>query len=155
MDAADFILSAMQLILWRHADAEDAEPDLERRLTAKGREDAAAVARWLLTRLPPDFELVASPAARAQQTAEALRKNMRTDKRLAPGASVDAILAAAGWPSAAGTVVIVGHQPDFGRAVAYLLSGKAVEWPIKKAGFWWLSNKDPLVVKAVLSPDLL
>ena len=145
----------MQLILWRHADAEDGSPDLERRLTANGRDDAAAVAQWLRQRLAADFELVTSPAVRARQTAEALRQNMRTDKRLAPGASVDAILAAAGWPSAAGTVVIVGHQPDFGRAVAFLLSGKAIEWPIKKAGFWWLSNELPPVVRAVLSPDLL
>ena len=145
----------MQLILWRHADAEDGAPDLERRLTAKGREDAHAVAKWLLKRLPADFELVASPALRAQQTAEALRKKIRTDKRLAPGASVDAILAAAGWPGADGTVVVVGHQPDFGCAVAYLLSGKEVEWPIKKAGLWWLSNKQELKVKAVLSADLL
>src|SRR5688572_9717451 len=119
----------MQLILWRHADAEDGAPDLERRLTAKGHEDAAEVARWLLARLPPDFELVASPAVRAQQTAEALKRSIRTDKRLAPGASVDALIAAAGWPGADGTVVIVGHQPDFGCAVAYLLSGKTLEWP--------------------------
>jgi phosphohistidine phosphatase len=145
----------MQLILWRHADAEDGKPDLERRLTAKGREDAAAVARWLAARLPADFDLVASPAGRAQQTAEALRKSMRTEKRLAPGASVDAILGAAGWPAAARTVVMVGHQPDFGRAVAFLLSGAPAEWPIKKAGLWWLSGEDSLSVKAVISPDLL
>ena len=145
----------MQLILWRHADAEDGAVDLERRLTPKGHADAAAVAQWLLARLAPDFELVASPAVRAQQTAAALHRQIRTDKRLAPGASVDAILAAAGWPDASGTVVIVGHQPDFGCAVAYLLSGKTLEWPIEKAGLWWLSNKKAFKVKAVLSPDLL
>jgi phosphohistidine phosphatase len=145
----------MELILWRHADAEEGSPDLERRLTAKGRDDAAAVAQWLLQRLPPDFELMASPAVRAQQTAEALRKNMRIDKRLTPGASVDALLAAAGWPHAAGTVVIVGHQPDFGCALAYLLSGRSEEWPLKKAALWWLSNEEGLMVKAVLSADLL
>ena len=145
----------MQLILWRHADAEDGAPDLERRLTAKGRADAAAVARWLLDRLPPDFELVASPAVRARETAEALRKDMRIDKRLAPGASVNAILATAGWPAGGGTVVLVGHQPDFGSAVAYLLSGNAVEWPLKKGGLWWLSNDSGLLVRTVMSPDLL
>jgi phosphohistidine phosphatase len=79
---------------------------------------------------------------------------MRTDKRLAPGASVDAILAAAGWPGG-GTVVVVGHQPDFGCAVAFVLSGKAVEWAIPKAGLWWLSNDKGLTVSAVMSPDLL
>jgi phosphohistidine phosphatase len=145
----------MQLILWRHADAEDGSPDLERRLTANGRDDAAAVAQWLRQRLAADFELVTSPAVRARQTAEALRQNMRTDKRLAPGASVDAIVAAAGWPGAGGTVVVVGHQPDFGRVVAFLLSGRAAEWPISKAGLWWLSRDNELTVKAVMSPDLL
>jgi phosphohistidine phosphatase len=145
----------MQLILWRHADAEGGAPDLERRLTAKGRADAAAMARWLLDRLPSDYELVASPAARARETAEALRKDMRIDKRLAPGASVNAILATAGWPAGGGTVVSVGHQPDFGATLAYLLTGNAVEWPLKKGGVWWLSNETELLVKAVMSPDLL
>ena len=62
----------MELILWRHADAEDGAPDLERRLTAKGRKDAERVAGWLLRHLPADFKVVASPAARAQETAQAL-----------------------------------------------------------------------------------
>jgi phosphohistidine phosphatase len=145
----------MQLILWRHADAEDGAPDLERRLTAKGRADAAAMARWLMQRLPAGWDLVSSPAARARETAEALRKDLRIDKRLAPGASANAILASAGWPSRGGTVVVVGHQPDFGSAVAYLLSRNAAEWPLKKAGLWWLSNETELLVKAVMSPDLL
>ena len=145
----------MQLILWRHADAEDGKPDLERRLTVKGREDAAAVARWLLARLPAQFEVVSSPALRATQTAEALGRTIRTEKRLAPGASVDAILGAVGWPRAGGAVVVVGHQPDFGCAVAYLLSGKAAEWPLKKAGLWWFSREGHLEVRAVISPDLL
>ena len=145
----------MQLILWRHADAEDGAPDLERRLTAKGRADAAAMANWLRQRLPADFDLVASPAARARETGEALRKDMRIDKRLAPGAAVNAILATAGWPAGGGTVVLVGHQPDFGSAVAYLLSGNAVEWPVRKGGLWWLANENGLLVRAVMSPDLL
>ena len=38
----------MDLILWRHADAEDGMPDLERKLTRKGHKQAEAVARWLL-----------------------------------------------------------------------------------------------------------
>ena len=47
----------MELILWRHADAEapDArpgEPDLQRELTALGRRQAAHVADWLNVRLP-------------------------------------------------------------------------------------------------------
>ena len=145
----------MELILWRHADAEAGGDDLARQLTAKGREDAARVAEWLLARLPSKFSVVASPAVRAQQTASALKVKVDTSKILSPGASVDAILKAAGWPRQRGSVVIVGHQPDLGRAIAYLVSGVHSEWHIKKGGFWWLSGEAPVVVKAVLSPDLL
>ena len=139
----------MELILWRHADAEDGAPDLERKLTAKGRKDAERVAAWLLRRLPKDFHLVASPAARAQETAKALHAKVRTDPRLAPGASVDDILKAAGR---AGTAVVVGHQPDLGRAIAHLLTGRNAEWRLQKGALWWIEDD---LVKAVVSPDLL
>ncbi len=145
----------MELILWRHADAEAGGDDLARQLTAKGREDAARVAEWLLARLPSKFSVVASPAVRAQQTASALKVKVDTSKILSPGASVDAILKAAGWPRQKGTVVIVGHQPDLGRVLAHLVAGVRNEWHIEKGGFWWLSGDAPVVVKAVLSPDLL
>lgn len=144
----------MELILWRHADAADGAPDLERQLTAKGRAQAARVGEWLLQRLPSQFEVLASPAARAQQTAQALQREIRTDPRLAPGASVEALLQAAGWPSADATAVLVGHQPDLGRAAAFLLCGRKPEWHIDKAALWWFAG-DPASVRAVISPDLL
>jgi phosphohistidine phosphatase len=139
----------MQLILWRHADAEDGAPDLERKLTARGRKDAERVAAWLLKRLPKHFHLLASPAVRAQQTAEALKVKIETDKRLAPGASVQDILKAAGR---AGTVVLVGHQPDLGQALAHLVGGSSAEWRLQKGALWWIEDD---LVKAVVSPDLL
>ena len=81
----------MELILWRHADAEEGADDLARRLTKKGEADAAAMAKWLRGRLPRDFTVAASPAVRAQQTAEALGVPIKTDRTLAPGASPAAI----------------------------------------------------------------
>jgi len=51
--------------------------------------------------------------------------------------------------------VIVGHQPESRRAVAYLVAGARSEWHIEKGGFWWLSGEAPVTVRAVLSPDLL
>ena len=66
--------------MWRHAEAEDGVPDLERRLTAKGRKQAERVAQWLLQRLPARFAVIASPAARAQHTAEALGGPVKTDR---------------------------------------------------------------------------
>ncbi len=142
----------MELILWRHADAEDGKPDLERKLTPKGHEQAARVAKWLIAHLPTQFTVVVSPAVRAQQTAAALGVQVETDEALAPGASVEQILAAVNTPK---TVVIVGHQPDLGRALAHLVAGARSEWHIEKGGFWWLSGEAPVAVKAVLSPDLL
>jgi phosphohistidine phosphatase len=150
----------MDLIVWRHAEAEDGVPDLERKLTAKGRKQAERVAQWLLQRLPARFAVIASPAARAQQTAEALGVPVKTDKALAPGAAPAAIIKACGWPDNKGAAVIVGHQPDLGRLVGQLVAGQGMNYSIRKGGLWWLSNrvrdeKDQVVVRAVVSPDLL
>ncbi|HJS78621.1 MAG TPA: histidine phosphatase family protein [Burkholderiales bacterium] len=149
----------MDLIVWRHAEAEDGVPDLERRLTAKGRKQAERVAQWLLQRLPARFAVIASPAARAQQTAEALGVPVKTDRSLAPGATPAAIVKACGWPGYKGAAVVVGHQPDLGRALAELVGAHA-GLSIKKGALWWISNrvrdeKDQVVVRAVVSPDLL
>ena len=141
----------MELILWRHADAEDGTPDLARRLTKKGRKQAERVAEWLEEHLPKDYALISSPAVRARETAEALGKP-RIVEALAPGASVKEILQTAGWPGGDETVVLVGHQPDFGRAIAYLVSRRETDWTLKKGAFWWLA---PDEVRAVISPDLL
>ena len=150
----------MDLILWRHAEAEEGEPDLARTLTSKGRKQAARVAEWLLQRLPARFTVLASPAARAQQTAEALAARIKTVEKLAPGAAVSDILQAAGWPDGDGVVLVVGHQPDLGAVVAHLLAGVDDSWSIKKGGLWWLRNRsreeaEQIVVRAVVSPELL
>jgi phosphohistidine phosphatase len=150
----------MDLILWRHAEAEEGGPDLARALTGKGRKQAAHVAEWLLQRLPAKFTLLASPAKRAQQTAEALEVKIRTVERLAPGARVGDILAAAGWPDHKGAVVVVGHQPDLGATVAHLLAGSVGDWSLKKGALCWIASRErddqpQVVLRAAISPDLL
>jgi phosphohistidine phosphatase len=149
----------MDLILWRHAEAEDGLPDLERPLTPRGRKHAARVAEWLQQRLPAKFVVLASPARRAQQTAQALAASYRTVSALAPGAAVRDILAAVEWPERKTAVVVVGHQPDLGRAAAFLVSGVEAPWGLKKGGAWWLSGRTregeaQVVVRAVVAPDL-
>ena len=42
----------MELIIWRHAEAEEGSPDMSRKLTARGRRQAARMAKWLNLRLP-------------------------------------------------------------------------------------------------------
>ncbi len=150
----------MDLILWRHAEAEDGPPDLERRLTPRGQKHAAQVAKWLLQRLPARFVVLASPARRAQETAQALGAAVRTVTALAPGAAVRDILAAAEWPDRKSAVVVVGHQPDLGCAAAFLVSGAEAPWSLKKGGAWWLSsrtreNEAQVVVRAVVAPDFV
>jgi phosphohistidine phosphatase len=150
----------MDLIIWRHAEAEEGVPDLERKLTAKGRKQAERVAQWLLQRLPARFAVISSPAARALQTADALGVPIKTDKALAPGATPAAIVKASGWPDYKGAAVIVGHQPDLGRLLGQLVAGSPMNCSIRKGGLWWISNrvrdeKDQVVVRAVVSPDLL
>ena len=139
----------MDLILWRHADAAAGGDDLARELTPKGREQAARVAAWLGKHLAQRCRLLVSPAVRAQQTAAALGMPITTEKLLAPGASVEAILKAAGKE---GTVILVGHQPDLGQAIAYLLCGEARDWAVEKGALWWLAGRS---VRTVISPDLL
>jgi phosphohistidine phosphatase len=150
----------MDLILWRHAEAEDGPPDLERRLTPRGQKLAQQVAEWLLQRLPAKFVVLASPARRTQETARALGVAVRTVPALAPGASVEAILKAAEWPERKTSVVVVGHQPDLGRVALHLVAGAAGDGTIKKGGLWWLTNRvrndeAQVVVRAVVAPDLL
>ena len=64
----DSVDTGMDLILWRHADAEDGVPDTSRKLTAKGEKQAQLMGQWLKANLPDKFRLLASPPKRAQQT---------------------------------------------------------------------------------------
>ncbi len=142
----------MELLLWRHADAEDGTDDMARRLTPKGERQAATVARWLRAHLPGQYTLLASPALRAQQTASALAAPI-TERSLAPGASVAAIVKAA--QKYQGIVIVVGHQPDLGRAAAELVANARAEWPVEKGALWWLAGDAPARIKAVVPPELL
>jgi len=150
----------MDLILWRHADAAEGGRDLDRKLTAKGRKQASRVAEWLTARLPGKYLVLSSPARRARETADALNVRYKIAEQLAPGAAIEAIVEAAGWPKHKGTVIIVGHQPDLGRAVASLIAGINADWSVKKGGLWWLQRRErdgtkQVVVRAFIAPDLL
>ena len=152
----------MNLILWRHAEAEDvAASDLARQLTSRGRKQAQSVAKWLHARLDPDAVILASPAVRTVQTADTLTDQYRVVREIAPGASAADVLAAAGWPEGiAPTVVIVGHQPTLGHVAAQLLADRETSWPLKKAGLWWLESRarngdEQVVLRAAISPDLV
>ncbi|HEX4234954.1 MAG TPA: histidine phosphatase family protein [Caldimonas sp.] len=147
----------MDLILWRHAEAEDAGRggDLARALTARGREQAERMAAWLAPRLPATALVIVSPAKRCQQTVAALGRAPATVAALGPGATPEALLAAAGWPSAGETVVVVGHQPTIGQAAALAMGAAGSAWQVKKGAVWWLrgSKSGAVRLHAVRSPD--
>jgi phosphohistidine phosphatase len=162
----------MNLILWRHADAEDMPErandihagDLFRSLTQRGRKQAQAMAEWLSTRIDPHAHIRVSPALRAVETAQALSDRYQIVRELSPGADVSAVLAAAGWPEGPGgtsdSVIVVGHQPTLGRVASLLLSGTEANWTVRKGGIWWLSNRRreeeaQVVLRAVINPDLV
>jgi phosphohistidine phosphatase len=152
--------TAMDLLLWRHADAEEATPDAGRALTKKGLKQAKQVAQWLKPRLPGDCLILASPAKRAQQTADALNLPYATEQRIGVQADIADLIAASNWPEHKGTIILVGHQPTLGRLAARLLTGEPADWAIRKGALWWFSGRTgygdtQIVLRAVISPDLL
>jgi phosphohistidine phosphatase len=150
----------MDLILWRHAEAEDGTPDNDRALTAKGIKEAARMGKWLRDRLPPNALVLASPAKRTRQTAWALTPDFKMRPELAPNAGPEKILAAVDWPRGDRTVVVVGHQPTLGEVAALLLTRNKEEWGIKKGALIWIVHHGregtiSTQLYAALSPDLL
>ena len=150
----------MDLILWRHAEAEPGEPDLERALTAKGHKQARRMGEWLTTQLPDNCKILVSPALRTLQTAEGLGRKFKIHADLAPGAEPDQVLRAANWPSAKETVLVIGHQPTLGQVAALLMAGEEQDWEMRKAAVWWLAQRDPgdamsIYLKAVMGPELI
>ncbi|RPH41743.1 MAG: histidine phosphatase family protein [Burkholderiales bacterium] len=153
----------MELILWRHAQAEDGSPDAARRLTSRGAKDAAAVGTWLRRQLGEEaVTVLSSPTTRTMQTAQALGLAVEPAEALGPEADVDAVLAAAGWPSGRdGVVIVVGHGPWIGEVAARLLTGRDEPWPFGKGALWWFgwakgdAGRATVRLKAVLSPELL
>lgn len=146
----------MELILWRHAEAEEGTPDHARKLTDKGIRQARNMAAWLQSRLPHNARILVSPAQRTRQTALALERKTDITDAVSTSATALTILTAAGWPDAAGTVVIVGHQPALGELAARLMSGTTADWRIRKGAIWWLrTDANSTLLRAMMSPDML
>ena len=156
----------MDLLLWRHAEAEDGFPDEARKLTPRGEQQAKQMAKWINKHAPKELRIIASPALRCQQTALALDQPFETDIRLGTDRNANALLAVAGWPDddkqnrPAGepAVLIIGHQPTLGQAAALLLSGSEADWPIKKGAVWWFNyrasgRETKTLLKSVLAAE--
>lgn len=151
----------MDLILWRHAEAEDerdGQPDLERALTPRGEKQAARVGAWLDRHLPEGTRVLCSPALRCEQTALALGRRFKLRDELLQGTDAAHVLQVAQWPEAKHTILLVGHQPSLGQVLAQLLGVQGGQMPVRKGAAWWLRTRErdgasQTVVWAVQSPE--
>jgi phosphohistidine phosphatase len=146
----------MDLILWRHAEAEEGSPDAARKLTKRGRDQARRMAAWLKPRLPKRCEVLVSPAARTRETASALLARFATNDAVGTDATAAGFIAATGWPAGSRALLVVGHQPTLGRVAATLLSGAEADWDIAKGAVWWLSHRNGVTsLRSAIDADLL
>lgn len=157
----------MDLILWRHAEAQELPPgdprmrsDLERALTPRGEKQAARMAQWLDRQLPGSTRILVSPARRCEQTAHALGRKFKICSELAPGATAAQLLELAQWPTGKSPVLVIGHQPTLGQTIAQLVGLQASDCALKKGALWWLRSRErdgqgQTLVLSVQSPELL
>lgn len=159
----------MKIHLLRHAEAEDTSPsgrDADRRLTGLGKKRMRLVAR-AIAKLSPCYDAVlVSPLVRSRQTAEPVaqacgfRKALVETRSLLPNSDPEEILVEL-QRIGAGSVLLVGHQPHFGRLLGRLVTGRRdVEIPLKKGGLAEVEiDGDPSIARAelkwLLSPRLL
>lgn len=162
----------MDLILWRHAEADEltgiehlsesalALADMQRALTPRGEKQAARMAAWLDRQLPDGIRILCSPAKRCEQTVRPLSRKTKSRIELQPGAAPEALLDLVQWPVFSMPTLVVGHQPMLGRVAAQLLGIMEGECAIKKGAVWWLRSREKLgfrqtVLVTVQTPELL
>lgn len=150
----------MELILWRHADAEDPGPkgDMARELTKKGRRQAEKMAEWLRPRLQGRWLVLSSPAARAVQTVTPLDFDYEVRPALDPSSGPEDVLREAGWPDGR-RVIVVGHQPTLGEVASRLL-GTGEDVAFRKGAVWWFATRErdgrrEAVLRLVMDADMI
>lgn len=117
-----------QLVLVRHAKAEQGRRDMDRRLTARGTRDSRALGSWLAARgVLPDHVIV-SPAVRAAATWEAAAAQLPapppadTDDRVYANTVEDLLGLVRDVPASVRTLAVVGHNPSM-QELAVQLAG--------------------------------
>jgi phosphohistidine phosphatase len=165
-----------EFLIVRHGEAVDIggeiNSDAERTLSKKGEEEARAVGRFLEKWDLAPSVILSSPLVRARQTSKAIRKSFEDGSRvpeiiesseLEPGASPPQFLKAFHRVKEEGRrVLFVGHQPDLGRFVSFLISGGSMElqFAVKTGSLAWVEIeeiplKSPGRLLALLPPRIL
>lgn len=119
------------LTLFRHAKADQDSAtglDFDRRLAKRGRDDAARIGREIRD-LGLGFDVIlASPAARAAETAELAGLSPRFDERIYDASADELLAIAQDADDAIGRLMFIGHNPGFER-LASRLAGQELSMP--------------------------
>ncbi|TAM92143.1 MAG: histidine phosphatase family protein [Rhodanobacteraceae bacterium] len=122
-----------ELLLLRHAEAMQTGPDgrdVERPLSVRGEAQARAVGAWLSEQGADPGAVLCSPARRAQMTADAVCRALRTHAprflpsiyQATPGELLSLIESHA---QDARQVLLVGHNPGLEQLLALLTEGRS------------------------------
>jgi phosphohistidine phosphatase len=144
-------VTAMQVYFLRHADAgapnEWKGSDFDRPLSAEGTARMGMEAAAIALLRPEADAILTSPLLRARQTAGILAKALRmekvltVDERLAPGFGAPQLREILAEHRLHKGILLVGHEPDFSRAISACTGGGRVE--IKKGSLVRMDMQDP------------
>jgi len=148
-------MSTMRIVLFRHGpagerDAAQWPDDQLRPLTERGQSRTRLAARGLARLNGRARAIWTSPFMRAAQTAEIVRDAFKLDdihvaEALKPGGSWRELIEQLQRSRvAAGTIVLVGHEPDLGKFAGSLVFGAPRALPLKKAGACAIDFEGPI-----------
>lgn len=128
------------------------------------------MATWLHNNMPKKTLFISSNALRAEQTAQALKRDYILFVSLAPEATLEAVVDTLSHIPIQHlpyeNILVIGHQPWLGLLAAQLLilpvsiHVNAKEIGIKKGALWWFKRPIPLKnqpfkLLTVITPSLL
>jgi phosphohistidine phosphatase len=128
----------MEFHFVRHGDADPPEggrSDEERHLTQRGKSETLSLARALYRAGARPEAILTSPLVRARETGQILEGVFGCQTQVAPGLGPGCTLGhlqSAVPPGVSGSLLLVGHEPDFSRIIGQLVGGARVE--LKKSG---------------------
>ncbi|MCS6770771.1 MAG: histidine phosphatase family protein [Kiritimatiellae bacterium] len=156
----------MRILFIRHAEAVDATEfagdDLERPLTPAGRKRFGKVVAYLARNYPKPECILSSKAVRAWETANDYArgvgvKDIVVRDELNPGATPDDIRQILKEYKDLEWIALVGHEPDFSKAIAALTSRGKLRMKFKKgavAEVEW-SGRGDATLRALIDPARL
>jgi len=122
----------------RHVFAQSGRPDSERPLTSKGRDRMEKSADSLITSEPSIDIFLQSPLVRSQQTVDVLKARYKkakviTTDLLSPGHSAAKLFEYLESFHGQNSVALVGHEPDMGQFLSWMLFRQATDhFPMKR-----------------------